>query len=77
METTIRIQKTDGTWLELACAVDEQTGTSARVRIPDPKWRAEWLIGIGGMVGNVGGNDWRIYTVHPDDCRRLCAVPGR
>jgi hypothetical protein len=27
-----------------------------------------------GMVANVGGNDWRIYTLHPEDCETLCKV---
>lgn len=57
----------------MRCTAQDQTGTSATIRVPE--WNGEWLIGVGGMIGNTGGNDWRIYTLRPDDCRRLCSVP--
>lgn len=72
MQNTIRVQKTDGSWLALKCEVIEATGESAEIYIPE--WRGTWAIHRSGMVGNVGGNDWRIYDLHPDDCARLCAV---
>lgn len=63
---TIRVQQVDGSWLECECRV------IAPGEIEVPMFVARWLICETGMIANVGGNDWRIYTLHPDDCARLC-----
>lgn len=71
--STIRVQRTDGSWLVLDCIPSEQTGCSASLYIP--AWDGTWFICSGGMIGNVGGNDWRIYTLNPDDCAALVKGP--
>jgi hypothetical protein len=70
LKPSIRLQKHDGSWKAFACEVIERANGSATIRVPD--LHSEWVITPGGMVGNVGGNDWRIYELHPDDCKKLC-----
>lgn len=70
---TIRAQKSDGTWKHLPCTVVESSRDSATIRVPE---YGEWLISRVGMVANVGGNDWCIYTLHPDDCAAICDAIG-
>lgn len=67
---TIRVQKADGGWLPLPCSVvADRSGTLLKV----PGW-GTWAICPSGMIGNIGGNDWRIYTLNGEDCARLCAL---
>ncbi len=69
---TIRLARTDGGWEPIDAQVTERTpGISATVYVP--RWRGEWIVNPGGMAANIGGNDWRIYTIHPGDCAALCA----
>lgn len=67
---TLRVQKADGSWLPLAVQV---VSRAAGVEVDVPAWGERWVLTPGGMVGNVGGNAWAIYTCHPDDCTALCA----
>ena len=68
---TIRVQANDGSWLPFACSIVERSPTGlTEIRVPE--LRGNWLIGDNGMIANVGGNDWRIYTLHVDDCKSLC-----
>lgn len=71
---TIRVQKQDGSWLPLKCMATEANGESATLKVPD--FHGTWLIHKTGMIANVGGNDWRIYTLHPEDCAALCKAEG-
>lgn len=70
---TVRVARKDGGWEPLLnCVVTERVpGISATVYVP--RWRGEWIVCPQGMVANIGGNDWRIYTIHPEDCAALCA----
>lgn len=68
--STIRLQTADGNWKPFECQAIEQTGNTATLKVP--ALHGEWLIHKDGMTANVGGNDWRIYTLHPEDCARLC-----
>jgi len=65
----LRLQTTTGGWQSFDCSVvSREYGTEVSV----PEMRGRWIIGPEGMIANVGGNDWRIYTLHPDDCKALC-----
>ena len=64
---TIRVQREDGGWTELECSISGQNGSP---ELTVPGWGV-WSISEAAMIGNIGGNDWRIYTLHPDDCARL------
>jgi len=63
----------EGVWVPFKCSVYEATGHSAILLVPE--LRGTWAIHKTGMVGNIGGNDWRIYTLFPEDCAALCALP--
>ncbi len=68
---TLRLETATGGWKAFECEVREQSpGSLTEVYVP--AFNGTWLIGSQGMTANIGGNDWRIYTVHPDDCRALC-----
>lgn len=71
MKFTIRIQRKDGGWLSTQCEA-KADGTGAEVHVPSLK--GTWLIHREGMIANVGGNDWAIYTLHPEDCARIVAA---
>jgi hypothetical protein len=64
----IRAQRTDGTWLQLSCEIRIH---ESYPEIYVPEWNQVWAISETGMIGNIGGNDWRIYTLHPDDCAKI------
>jgi len=69
--TTLRLETKDGAWQRFACEVREQEpGKLTEVYVP--AFNGTWLVGSEGMTANIGGNDWAIYTIHPDDCRALC-----
>ena len=72
---TLRVQKTDGTWRRLAAQIVSRVFGEVEVHVP--VWNERWLICSQGMVGNVGGNAWQIYTLHPDDCAALCGDSGK
>lgn len=68
---TVRVQKADGGWRSLKCRVYRDALGSVEVTVPE--YDQIWLISPEGMTANIGGNDWGIYTLHQDDCRRICA----
>jgi hypothetical protein len=59
----IRVKAKDARWLEFDCEVRERNGQTATIYVPEQ--RGTWAI--------TGGNDPWIYTLHPDDCARICA----
>jgi len=71
----VRCLGCNGEWIVMPCRImaDSVTHAGRSARISVPEMNGEWLISPEGMFGNVGGNDWAIYTLHPDDCARLVA----
>lgn len=67
MKTTIRLMGVKGEWIAFDCEPQMEVG---EVKVPELK--GTWLIHDTGMMANVGGNDWRIYDLHPEDCARIC-----
>jgi hypothetical protein len=57
----------------MAYELVDRNENSARIRVPE--MRGEWLIDASRMFGNVGGNDWAIYTLHPADCAAIVRQP--
>jgi len=71
---TIRIQTKTGEWKPFACEISEQEpGKLTEIYVP--AFDGTWLVGSSSMVANIGGNDWAIYTIHPEDCATLCQQP--
>ena len=70
---TIRVQGKDGRWKPFQCTPSEQTGEACTLRVP--ALDGLWLIHSAGMTANIGGSDWRIYHLHPEDCAELCKQP--
>jgi hypothetical protein len=74
LQQFIRLQANDGSWKPFAFTIAERNPEPQdAVTIRVPSFNGEWIISETGMVANVGGNDWRIYTLHPDDCKAICA----
>ena len=71
MKTTVRAQGKDGAWFPIAVTATKEPDMPVALK-PSPT--EEWLIGSAGMFANIGGSDWRIYTLHPEDCARICAA---
>lgn len=71
MRETVRVETRDGAWKGYPCSFRVVDGA---VELRVPKLAGTWLITKRGMFANVGGNDWAIYTLHPEDCARLCAA---
>lgn len=66
MNSTIRVKATNNQWRALPCSVIERdNGTVISV----PSLNGTWMIHPEGMIANLGGNDWRIYALHPDETR--------
>ena len=57
-------------WLSFDCKVQ------GKGEIYVPEFKGTWLISESGMCANIGGNDWAIYTLHPEDCKRICDAHG-
>lgn len=70
MKTTVRVQAKNGSWMPVAVTVTKESDSPVALK-PSP--HEEWLIGSSGMIANTGGSDWRIYTLHQEDCARICA----
>lgn len=70
----IRIQTKTGEWKPFTCEIREQQSDKL-TEIYVPAFDGTWLVGSASMVANIGGNDWAIYTIHPEDCAALCQQP--
>lgn len=74
MNTILRIQAADNSWIPLDVVAKFGDGGCEVTVLRGPRGRGHWLISSGGMVANIGGNDPWIYTLHPEDCERICAA---
>ncbi len=68
---SVRLATNDGGWKAFKCRVSLTDYGATQLYVPS--FDGTWLITEKEMFANVGGSDWRIYTLHPDDCATLTA----